>query len=102
MVQDTSAETLAARLRWVRQELAGISARELDRLARRTEGHASLIESRPNAGAEMGTVEAYASVFGLSLDWLVRGAGRAPSKATVVAAVEAARRAAAEPVAKVG
>lgn len=91
MVQATPLETLADRLRWVREELAGISARELDRLAHKTEGHVRSIEVRPEAETQTGTVDAYARVLGLSLDWLVRGVGRSPTKASVLSALEAAR-----------
>lgn len=78
------------RLREAR-ELAGLPARELDRLADKTLGHAGLIESRRRSDAQAGTLKAYADVLGLSLDWLIAGRGKLPSQARVKAAVEAAR-----------
>lgn len=85
---------IGGRLRLARTT-AGITARELDRLAGRAEGHAALIESdtteRPRASD---VLLSYADVLGLSLDWLAAGRGRAPREADVLAAVERARRAA--------
>lgn len=87
-------ETLGSRLLYAR-ELTGISSRELDRLAGTTEGHASMIERGERPRIEVATADKMAIVLGLSLDWLVRGAGRRPTKRHVVAAVEQAREVAA-------
>jgi transcriptional regulator with XRE-family HTH domain len=81
---------IGKRLRKARK-LAQISARELDRLAGRTPGHAGLIEHRPGADVMAGTVLAYADVLGLSLDWLIAGRGAEPIAARVQAAVVEAR-----------
>lgn len=83
--------SLGARLRLAR-ELAGISARELDRIARsRGDGLAARVESGARSNLEAGTAEEYAVALGLSLDWLISGIGQPPSEKKVRAAVEAAR-----------
>lgn len=82
---------VGARIREAR-ELAGISARELDRLAGLSENHTSLLESVVrDVRAE--TAVAVARTLGVSLDWLLVGEGKAPSERSVRAAVEAARAA---------
>ena len=86
---------LGDRLRSLRN-LVDISARELDRLAGKTPGHALLIESRPSADVLAGTLADYAQVFGVTLDWLALGKGKAPRHADVVAAVAASRKQLAE------
>jgi transcriptional regulator with XRE-family HTH domain len=73
------------------RELAGLAARELDRLVDTTEGHASLIESGVVRNVTLETASKLAGVLGVSLDWLVRGTGRAPSARSVRQAVELAR-----------
>jgi|SRR5580704_12250039 hypothetical protein len=82
--------TIAARLKFART-LAHLPAREMDRLAGKTPGHAGLIEARPGSDAMAGTLAAYADVLGLSLDWLVRGQGDAPTADSVREAVATAR-----------
>lgn len=84
--------SLSLRLRRAR-ELAGISARELDRLARLTEGHTSLIESGERSNVEARTATALATTLGLSLDWLITGKGRDPIEADIRTAIERARAA---------
>lgn len=69
----------------------GLAARELDRLAQKTPGHAGLIEGRPKSDVMAGTVLAYADVLGVSLDWLVAGRGSEPEPEIVHAAVDQAR-----------
>ncbi len=83
-------EHIGGRLRKLR-EMAGLSARELDRLAERTEGHCNLIEVRPKANVGAATLADYARVLGVSLDWLVLGVGDPPRVEDVRAAVERAR-----------
>lgn len=68
-----------------------LSARELDRLAGKREGHASIIEANPLADPQGSTLSAYARVLGCTLDWLIDGKGEAPSSADVHAAVERSR-----------
>lgn len=79
------------RLRQLR-EWSELTARELDRLAGVAQGYAALIENgvRRNIGAE--TMAKYASVFGVTLDWMVLGRGRAPLKETIVSSAYRARR----------
>jgi len=86
----TAPTTLGGRLRWAR-ELGGVSARELDRLAERTTGHAATIETLVGDRAQISTISDYADVLGVSLDWLVKGRGRRPTKHSIQAAVAAAR-----------
>lgn len=81
--------TLPERLRALRN-IADISARASDRLAGLHEGHTRHIElGRWSPGPK--TAAALAHVFGASLDWLVSGAGRAPSAKRVRDAVARAR-----------
>ena len=84
--------TIGQRLRWARDQ-AELSARELDRLAGKTPGHAGLIEAR-GTDAWASTLAAYARVLGLSLDWLIAGEKRrAPKPARILVAVKRARKA---------
>jgi len=74
------------------RELAGISARELDKLIGVSPGYCSRIESgdRPDPGSMVS--ERIARVFGLSLDWLISGVGPSPTVRTVAAAVAKSRK----------
>lgn len=82
--------TLPQRLSFAR-ELAGISARDLDRLAQLAEGHTRMIETGKRPRLEIDTVTGLASALGCALAWLVTGEGDAPDAATVRAAIAAAR-----------
>lgn len=74
------------------RSLAGISARELDRLAKTAGGHSSLIESgEVGERVSAKTVKQLAEVLGVSLDWLVGGKGREPTEAEARTAVDEAR-----------
>jgi transcriptional regulator with XRE-family HTH domain len=84
------ATSVGDRLRSVRL-LAGISARELGRLAHLQQSHASLIESGVVANVRVDTLRELARVLGCSLDWLVNGEGATPTAEDVLAAVAAAR-----------
>ncbi len=83
--------TLGARLKYLRTLVKPeMKARRLDRLVRgRPNGstYTSLVEAdkRPHIGTELASK--YAAFFGCSLDWLVRGEGRAPSVSAVQRAV---------------
>jgi len=81
---------LGERVKLVR-EMAGLTARGLDRLVGVAEGYTSLIESgkRRNIGSDL--LSSYAEKLGASLDWLISGKGAAPAKATVVAAMQKAK-----------
>lgn len=65
---------LGKRLR-IARERRNISARELDRLARLTEGHTSVIESR-KVGVSAATAVSLAGILGVSVEWLVKGESR--------------------------
>jgi transcriptional regulator with XRE-family HTH domain len=84
--------TLAGRLRAART-LAGLSGRALDKLAGRKEGHASVIESRPDGAVKAAVAMAYARALGVSLEWLVDGKGEPPTRESLARAVEAAQHA---------
>ena len=89
-MQDRVPSAVGARLRETRK-LIDITARELDRLACTTEGHASLIESGVVQNITLETAGKLASVLGVSLDWLLSGRGTPPSAASVQMSVDAAR-----------
>ncbi|WP_437623356.1 helix-turn-helix domain-containing protein [Sorangium sp. So ce1151] len=91
MPHGDQARSIGERLRFARQ-LGNISARGLDRLAGKTEGHASLIEAKPQAEVTATTAAAYAEVLGLSLDWLILAKGTAPTEEQVTKALGMARR----------
>jgi hypothetical protein len=81
---------LGDRLHFTRQ-LAGVPARELDRLAGRSEGHCAIIEGHPEVAARTDTIAAYARALGVTTDYLILGTGKAPTEKSVRRAVEAAR-----------
>lgn len=81
--------TFSGRLRALR-ELAELDTRELDRLAKRGEGHVSMIETGRRVNPELATVKALADVLGCSLGWLLAGEGEAPTAGEVKAAVNRA------------
>jgi transcriptional regulator with XRE-family HTH domain len=83
--------TLGGRLQ-IAREFAGISARELARLAGVSAVYPSMIESgiRQHIGAEVAL--RLVSALGLSIGWLINGAGRAPTESSVKAAVTATRK----------
>lgn len=70
---------------------AGLSTRELSRLAGLAESHTALIEAGTIKDIGTSTASALAGVLGCSLDWLVRGQGEPPSDAELAAAIAAAR-----------
>lgn len=84
--------TLAQRVSRLRG-VAGISARDLDRLAELVQGHTSAIEAGGRDGIAAQTVSKIARVFGASMDWLFAGTGAAPSDDDVRDAVAKAKRA---------
>ena len=69
--------SLGDRVRELR-ERAGISQRELDRLADLGEGHVGQIESGVKPNPTVRIAEKIAGALGCSLDWLVGGTGPAP------------------------
>lgn len=87
-------QQLGERLR-IARSLAGISARELDRLAGRSVGHAALIERGDRPRVEAETAAAYARVLDVDLNWLITGSGEKPLADSVVRAVDRAKKRAA-------
>ena len=88
--------TLTDRLKHCR-ELAGLSNRELDRLAQMTESHSSMLEKSERPNPKLSTLERICSVFGCSIDWLAKGEGQGPTDAEILSAVDAARSRQKEP-----
>lgn len=80
------ATTLRARLRSARK-LAGISAKQLDRLAGLGAGHTNMIESGTRVDIEGGTLAKLCKALGVSLDWLLLGGGKAPTVNSVRSAI---------------
>jgi transcriptional regulator with XRE-family HTH domain len=78
---------VAERIKWARQRVPSLSAREVARLAQLQPSHVSLIESGAVANVRVDTLTALARVLGCSLDWLVNGIGDAPDDDAVRAAV---------------
>ncbi len=70
---------------------AGLSLREVDALAGTTECHARMVSTGKILDPRVSTLCAFADIFGVSLDWLVRGVGERPTAEALVAAVERAR-----------
>jgi transcriptional regulator with XRE-family HTH domain len=85
--------TLQDRLRYLRT-LGAVEPDELDQLAfLRGRNHVSQIEKGKSLFPRANTMAALASALGASLDWLVRGIGRPPSRAAVRAALQMAGQA---------
>lgn len=82
--------TFGSRLAGLRKE-SGLSCRELAELAGVSNAYPSLIEAgkRPRVGTDI--AERIAGIFGATMDYLVSNKGRAPTRAQIKAAVEAAR-----------
>lgn len=83
-------QTLGERLRWAR-EASGLSQRALSARAQLSPRHVGLIELDTYKTIEGTTASKIAGVFGVSLDWLLSGAGEVP---TAEAIKESAGRAA--------
>lgn len=82
--------SLAARLRWAAKQ-GRVSQRELAGLADISPSAPGAILRGEAPNPQVGTVEALASVLGISLDWVVKGIGPEPTAEQIRAAVEAAR-----------
>ena len=82
-------DTPHARLKQART-IAGLSQRELARLAHLASTHVGLIESGHVENPQTDTLCALARVLGCSLDWLLAGEGPPPTTEQVVAAIERA------------
>lgn len=87
---DSPLDTLGQRLAAARR-LAGISGRELGRLAGISETFPSMIESGERPRVEAHCVGRLADVLGVTCDWLISGKGRLPNQAEVAQAVERSR-----------
>lgn len=75
-------QTLGERLRWAR-EASGLSQRALSGRAKLSPRHVGLIELDTYKTIEGTTAAQIAGVLGLSLDWLLKGAGDAPTAAAI-------------------
>jgi transcriptional regulator with XRE-family HTH domain len=78
--------SLPERLRFLRTT-AGITYSSVDELAGLRRGHARVVETGKRPYIEAHTVAALADVFGVTMDWLFRGLGDAPTDASVRDAV---------------
>lgn len=78
------------RVRWARLT-AGITQRELDRLAGHGEGLTGIIEARHAAVVQTDTVERYASALELTASWLAFGEGTQPDENELAALGERVR-----------
>lgn len=85
--------SIHARLRELR-ELSGLSARALSKAAGLNERHVAMIEDGTVKDPASSTIEALAVTCGASVDWLIAGRGKPPSKAAVARAIDKARVAA--------
>jgi transcriptional regulator with XRE-family HTH domain len=84
--------TLQDRLRYLRA-IGTVEPNELDHLAGlRGRGHVGAIEKGTSLHPRADTLAKLADALGASLDWLVRGMGRPPTRAAVRAAIQMARR----------
>lgn len=83
-------DTIGKRLEWVR-EVAGLSAREVDRLVGLTENHSRAIETKYEERTQAATLRKIAETLGVRASWLTYGQGKKPSKQEILTAVEAAR-----------
>lgn len=78
------------RLRWL-CTVSKAPLREIDRCARKTEGHAQALISGEILEPRYGTAKAYAQVLGCTVPWLLEGEGDAPAPEAVRSALTRAR-----------
>jgi transcriptional regulator with XRE-family HTH domain len=81
-------ETLSERLKFARG-LADLSCRRLALLAGRTPQWASALERGAYASPSAASIAAIGRVLGVSIEWLLSGAGEAPTEESVRAAIAA-------------
>lgn len=86
-------QSIGRRLRRLRG-YTGLSARGLDQLAGVARGTTALLENETRTTMSAETARLYIHTLGCSLDWLVKGSGKAPTVDQVSAAVAAKSRAA--------
>lgn len=85
-------DSLAARIKFAREMVdPALSARELSALSGQTSSLIAHIERGVILQPRADTIVRVAEVFGVSLDWLMRGVGKQPTTAAVNAAVSHAR-----------
>lgn len=73
------------------RELAGISQRELSRLASVSPSHVHGIESGRITNPTVDTLTKIASTLGVPIDFLLEGKGRHPTKKSVLEAIARSR-----------
>lgn len=71
---------------------AGLSCRELDRIAGTTIGYCWLLEHGGRRQTNGDILRKYASALGCTVDWMLTGAGKRPSDKSIRAAVIEATR----------
>lgn len=82
--------TIAERVDYLR-ELSGLDRAALSKLCGLSQSHVGMLIRGDVENPHPDTSRALARTLGVSLDWLLDGVGKAPSKHRVRAAVEAAR-----------
>ena len=92
-------QTMAQRLAHLR-EMGGVSRLELHVLAKISRGFPGHIETGRVQDVGVTVLGRIADVFGVTIDWLARGDGKAPTTRSVAEAVKAARRREARATAK--
>jgi transcriptional regulator with XRE-family HTH domain len=85
-------QSLADRIRRLRERAGGISPRQADRLADITPNHTYAIEHSKKPRPAAGTIEKIALAFGVSMDWLWTGEGPEPDDDALTSAIAAADR----------
>lgn len=75
-------DTLPKRLRWAR-ETAGLTTRELASFAEVSTGYPSVIECGQLESPTVASMSKLCRALGVTFDWLMWGAGRRPSEATL-------------------
>lgn len=81
-----SIDSMNQRLRTCREQ-AGLSARELSKLAGLAPSHVGLLEASKTSNLNSATLLQLCQVLGCTAGWLVNGEGKAPSTAAVKRAV---------------
>jgi len=89
--------TIGNRIRFLRELVVPpMTPTELDRLAGFRRGHVGMLEVRGSLDhIEARTIHCIAEVFGLAMEWIYKGNGRAPLLGDISTHVARARRAAA-------
>jgi transcriptional regulator with XRE-family HTH domain len=86
-MSDKTPTEFGQRLRKLR-EIAGLSTKQLDKLADLSEGHVSTLENRDKDNVSARVVLLLADTIGCTMDFLYAGRGRQPPANDILAAVK--------------